>query len=134
MRILILTALIGLTACSTGRREELPPPQLPQRAGVDATVAAGAEGIEFRATGEGFVLDIFGTERIRLTLTGADEPIVFPKPEPRYPAWNGMIYETTDGGRRLIIEVRNFSRCPSGEPTVQLTLDGRAFTGCGQSF
>ncbi len=134
MRVLIVTALIALTACSTGPREELPPPQLPQRAGVDTTVAARAEGIEFRATGEGFVLDIFRTERIRLTLTGADEPIVFPKPEPRYPAWNGMIYETTDGGRRLIIEVRNFSRCPSGEPTVQLTLDGRAFTGCGQSF
>lgn len=135
MRPLLLTAaFVLLAACSTAPSEELPPPQLPQRAGVDPVVAARAEGIEFRAVGDGFVLDIFRAERIRLRLTETDTTLEFPRPEPRYPRWNGTIFDTAGDAGELYIEIRDDRPCSTGSPTVNVRLASRSFTGCGRSF
>jgi hypothetical protein len=139
MRALIFAALL-LAACgANAAREELPAPQLPQRAGVDPTVAARAEGIEFRAVGEGVVLDIFRVDRIRLTRTATREELNFPKPEPMYPRWNGSIYETSNNGHRLRVEMRNDRECePAGALTdvnrVVIVLDDQQILACGRAF
>jgi hypothetical protein len=138
MRAALLAALL-LTGCAGNVREELPAPELPQRAGVDPAVAARAEGVEFRAVGEGFVLDIFREERIRLTLTATGEQLVFPKPEPQYPRWYGSIYSTAHEGHTLRIEVRNDHPCRRVDREtyaieVALRLDDREMEGCGREF
>jgi hypothetical protein len=136
-----LVALCTLVASCGGNtaREDLPAPQLPQRAGVDPTVAARAEGIEFRAVGEGVVLDIFRAGRIRLTRTATREELIFPKPEPMYPRWSGSIYETSNNGHTLYIEIHDNRECePPGALTgvnrVVITLDGQQLLACGRSF
>ena len=138
MRAAIFAALL-LAACNGNVREELPPPPLPERTGVDPLVAARAEGVEFRAIGDGFVLDIFRTERIRLTLTATGEELVFAKPEPQYPRWHGSIYETASGTRTLSVEIRNYLPCEREDRTTYpitttITLDGRDLEGCGRAF
>lgn len=137
MRAAILATLL-VTACAGNVREELPPPQLPQRTGVDPLVAARAEGIEFRAVGDGFVLDIFREERIRLTLD-KEGALIFAKPEPRYPRWNGSIYETANDAYRLAIEIRNDRRCQGANraeypTTVHILLNDLELNGCGRGF
>lgn len=137
MRAVILATLL-LTACAGNVREELPPPELPQRTGVDPIVAARAEGIEFRAAGDGFVLDIFREERIRLTLDKEGE-LMFPKPEPRYPRWNGSIYETANETHRLAIEIRDDRPCRDAQraeypTTVHIVLNELELNGCGRGF
>ena len=138
MRAAIFAAFL-LAACgANAAREELPPPQLPQRMGVDPLVAARAEGIEFRAVGDGFVLDIFRDERIRLTLDKEGE-LLFAKPEPRFPRWNGSIYETANEGYTLAIEIRDDRPC-RGEnratypTTVHILLNELELSGCGRRF
>lgn len=138
IRTALLSALL-LAACSANAaREELPPPQLPQRTGVDPLVAARAEAIEFRAVGDGFVLDIFHDERIRLTLDKEGE-LVFAKPEPRYPRWNGSIYETANEGYTLAIEIRDDRPCRREDratypTTVHIVLNDLELNGCGRRF
>ena len=136
MRAIILA--LALAGCANAPPPELPAPVLPERAGVDPIVAARAEGIAFRAVGEGFVLDIFHEDRIRLTLTATGEELIFPKPEPRYPAWNGSIYDTQNDKHGLYIEIRDDRPCERGVPRVDVGLghpgDAREFTGCGRSF
>ena len=137
---ILSSTLVLLAACgANAAREEMPAPQLPQRAGVDPLVAARAEGVEFRAVGEGFVLDIFREERIRLRLTATGEEFVFPKTEPLYPRWSGSIYDTSDGTRTLHIEIRNYRDCESADraaypDTVEIRLDQREMQGCGRAF
>jgi hypothetical protein len=137
MRAAIFALL--LAACGGNVREELPPPELPQRTGVDPLVAARAEGVEFRGIGEGFVLDIFREERIRLTLTATGEELSFPKPEPQYPRWNGSIYTTSNGAHALRVEIENYRPCERDDRalypiTVVVNLDGRQIQGCGRAF
>lgn len=134
LRIFTAALALALAACSSAPRDELPMPQLPQRAGVDPVVAARAEGIELRAVGDGFVLEIFRTEQIRLTLTENGQILTFPKPEPRFPAWNGSIYETANSDARLSIEIRNDRPCDRNRPRVNVLLNGREFTGCAREF
>src|ERR1700741_4791307 len=105
MRFLFAACL--LAACSSSPPELPPPPQLPQRAGVDPLVAARAAGVEFRATGPGFVLQIYGQDRITLDHNG--QQLTFPKPRPLLPRWNGEIYETGNRGHQLRIEIRRLS-------------------------
>lgn len=138
MRAALLAAFL-LAACGGNVREELPAPPLPERAGVDPLVAARAEGVEFRAVGDGFVLDIFRTERIRLTLTATNEELNFVKPQPQYPRWNGSIYQTRHEGRALRIEIRNDRPCERADRTiypaiVRIRLDDRELEGCGREF
>ena len=133
MRALVLAFL--LSACAGAAREELPPPTLPQRAGVDPIIAARAEGVIFRGVGEDFVLNIYRQERI--TLAWGDQDFIFPRVEPTLPAWNGEVYETSDGRYALRIEIRRTPCAIDGETLparVQLTLDGETLLGCGRDF
>ena len=140
LRASIPALCLLLAACgANAAREELPAPQLPQRTGVDPLVAARAEGVEFRAVGDGFVLDIFRAERIRLTLTATGEELTFPKPEPQYPRWHGSIYETSNEPHDLHIAIRNYRPCeradrPTYPITVDIRLDDRELQGCGREF
>jgi len=133
LRALILT--LALTACASGPREELPPPQLPQRAGVDPIVAARAEGVAFRAVGEGFALSIYRAERI--VLSWGDHEFEFPKPEPLLPRWNGEIYETSNGRYAMTVEIRRLA-CEAGGETwparVAIVIDGERLEGCGRDL
>jgi hypothetical protein len=138
MRAALIAALL-LAACGGNVREELPPPQLPERAGVDPLVAARAEGVEFRAVGDGFVLDIFPAERIRLTLTTTGEELNFAKPEPQHPRWYGSIYTTSNAQHALDVEIHNHRPCESADRatypiTVHIRLDDRELEGCGREF
>lgn len=133
-----LLATLLLSACMSPGAE-LPPPPLPQRTGVDPLVAARAEGVEFRAVGDGFVVDIFRADRIRFTRAPSGDELTFAKPEPRYPRWNGVIYETSNGAHTLTIRIRDDRPCQSADPatypsTVEVVLDGAEFRGCGRRF
>jgi hypothetical protein len=138
MRALLFA--LALAACAGGQApKELPPPPLPERAGVDPLVAARAEGIEFRAVGDGFVLDIYRADRVRLTMTSSGEELVFPKPAPVLPRWNGSIYDTAAEGRVLHVEIRNDRPCQRADRQtypvrVDVQLDGRDMPGCGRAF
>jgi hypothetical protein len=135
-----MRAALLLAACGgNAAREELPPPPLPERAGVDPLVAARAEGVEFRAVGDGFVLNIFRAERIRLTLTATGEELIFAKPEPQYPRWSGSIYDGSNDAHVLHIEIRNDRPCERADRgtypiTVHIRLDDRELEGCGREF
>ena len=125
---------LALTACASPP-PELPPPVLPQRVGVDATVALRAEGARYMAIGEEqFVLRIYD-ERISFARAGEDE-LSFPQTEPLYPRWNGEIYETDANGHRLRVEIRRRGECADkdGRDTVAVTLDGAAMMGCGRAY
>ncbi|MGD9815869.1 MAG: hypothetical protein AB7Q23_05780 [Hyphomonadaceae bacterium] len=133
MRAVLLACLLG--ACASAGREELPPPALPQRAGIDPVVAARAEGVAFRGVGDDFVLNIYRRERI--TLAWGDQDFAFPRVEPTLPAWNGEVYETSDGRYDLRIEIRRVPCAIQGETLparVQLTLDGATLLGCGRDY
>lgn len=132
-------ALALLAGCS-GAREELPPPQLPQRAGVDPIVAARAAGVAFRAVGEtpDFVLHIYREDRITLAWDNGAHQETFPKPEPILPRWNGEIYETRNERHALTIEVRH-TRCETGSgevflDSVRILIDGEERRGCGRAL
>lgn len=137
MRALVLALL--LTACASGRAPtELPAPELPQRAGVDPIVAARAEGVEFRAVGDGVVVDIL-SDRIRLSRSPGTEVITFPKPEPMYPRWSGEIFNTESEGHTLRIEIHQSRPCQSDNralyPTrVDIVLDGQEIAACGRAL
>jgi hypothetical protein len=132
MRRVILA--LALTACASPP-QELPPPLLPQRAGVDATVALRAEGVRYMAVGEEqFVLRIYD-DRISFARANQDE-LSFPQTEPLYPRWNGEIYEAEANGHRLRVEIRRRGECADkdGRDTVAVTLDGAAMMGCGRAY
>ncbi len=139
MRGASIAVCLILTACAgAGRGEELPPPQLPERAGVDTLVAARAAGVEFRAVGGGIVIEIFRTDRIQLTLAETGAVLVFPKPAPLLPRWNGSIYETANADHALRVEIRNYLPCATPDrglyPTaVNVRLDDREFAACGRA-
>lgn len=125
---------LALTACASPP-QELPPPLLPQRAGVDATVALRAEGVRYLAIGEEqFVLRIYD-DRISFARAGQDE-LNFPQTAPLYPRWNGEIYETEADGHRLRLEIHRRGECADkdGRDTVAVTLDGAAMMGCGRAY
>ncbi len=129
-------AVTLLAACASAPREEPPAPPLPERAGVDTVVAARAEGVDFRAVGAAFILNIYREERI--TLAWGDQNFSFPKPEPILPRWNGEIYETSDGRYALRVEIRRASCAGADGDTwparVTVILDDEMLEGCGRSF
>lgn len=136
MRVALI-AFLALGACSHAPPDEPPPPQLPQRAGVDETVAARAEGVRFRGEGDGFVLDILDQE-MRLKFTQTGETHVFPTPEPRYPRWNGSSYDTHNGEHGLYVEIRDDRPCEPGVPAIRVRFgaqgEGQQLTGCARRF
>jgi hypothetical protein len=132
MRPFVLALVV--TACAAPP-QELPSPLLPQRAGVDETVALRAEGVRYMAVGEDhFILRIYD-DRISVARHG-EEALDFPQTEPRYPRWNGEIYESEANGHRLRVDIRHYRECGGrdGRDTVAVTLDGAAMTGCGRAF
>lgn len=136
--VLIVLALAA--GCSSGPRQELPAPELPQRAGIDPIVAARAQGVAFRGTGQApdFVLDVYREDRITLAWDYGARQETFPKPAPILPRWNGEIYETRNERHTLRIEIRR-NRCETehGEMAladVRVELDGVEWRGCGRDL
>lgn len=139
MRFALAAALL-LAACSTPARvaDLPPPPQLPQRAGVDPVVAARAEGVRFMAHGAAPVFHLrFYDDRVTFSQDGATWQ-TFPRPEPMHPRWYGEVYETSNDAHRLHIEVRRDRPCVgqgAGQLPVSVRLDGQdAMEGCGRDL
>jgi hypothetical protein len=112
MRALILALL--LAACST--------PQAAQEA--------------LEAQGAGFQLTIRPNQMV-LTLTESGERSVFKTPEPRYPRWNGSIYEAQNGAHRISVSVRDDRPCRAANAvqyptTIEILFDRREMQGCGR--
>jgi hypothetical protein len=132
MRALILA--LALAACSTPA--DLPPPQLPQRAGVDPLVAARAEGVVFRAQGASpdFILHLYRDNRISVSWDAGAHQERFPASEPVLPAWNGEVYDTRNESYELHVEIRH-APCRDGErvfsDTVVVSINGEERRGCG---
>lgn len=137
----VLLAILLLAACSN-TREELPPPQLPQRAGVDPLIAARAEGVVFRAEGASpdFVLHLYRDNRIFVTWDAGAHQERFPASEPMLPAWAGEIYETRNERYELRVEVRHrpCRDAAFGDAvlprTVVVSINGEERSGCGRAL
>lgn len=133
MRALVLA--FALAACSLSKPQDLPPPQLPQRAGVDPIVAARAEGVVFRAQGSDFLLHLYRDHRIWVSWDGRE--VQFPASEPILPAWRGEIYETRVEGYELRVEVRQ-GPCRDGDQvysaTVVVRINTEEHRGCGREL
>jgi hypothetical protein len=125
-----LASLLLLAACSSAPPAELPPPELPQRAGIDPIVAARAEGVVFRALGADpdFVLHIFrNNERIFLALDNGQRQEIFTEIRVTLPPYRGTIYEAANERHALRVEVRD---APCRDERIEVTLIMRmlAFT------
>ena len=139
MRALILA--LALAACSSSP-VELPPPQLPERAGFDPVVAARAEGVVFRGAGRApdFVLSIFRDNRISLAWGAGAQQQHFPAAERILPRWNGEIYAAQSEAHSLRVEIRHLSCAIEGladetyTARITVILDGERRDGCGQSL
>lgn len=133
MRALVLA--LFLAACSISKPQDLPPPQLPQRAGVDPIVAARAEGVVFRAEGPELLLHLYRDHRIFLSWDGRQ--VHFPASEPILPAWRGDIYETRAEGYELHVEIRQ-GPCRDGDQVYSASVLVRINTeerrGCGREL
>jgi hypothetical protein len=139
MRVRAVLAALLLSACS-GTPDELPPPQLPQRAGVDPLVAARAEGVVFRAEGANFVLHLYRDNRIFVIWDAGAHQERFPASEPLLPAWAGEIYETRNERYQLRVEVRH-APCRDAAfgdavlpRAVTVFIDNEERSGCGRAL
>ncbi len=137
MRALLLA--LALAACSS-TPTDLPPPQLPQRTGIDPIVAARAEGVVFRAQGADFVLHLYRDNRIFVSWEPGAHREQFPVSERTLPAWNGEIYATRNAHYELRVEVRHG---PCRDPalgdqvfsdTVVVAINGEERRGCGRAL
>lgn len=128
---------LALAACSTGAPPDLPPPQLPERTGVDPLVAARAAGVRYQARGEGFTLALYRDEHITLTWDGQER--AFFNPQTIMPAYRGEIYEARDGDTSLRVEIRS-GHCPDAErgetwsANVSVALNDQTRRGCGRGL
>ena len=132
----------ALAACSTAPKDELPPPQLPQRAGVDPIVAARAEGVVFRAQGANpdFVLHLYRDSRIFLSWDSGAHREHFPASEPIYPAYRGRVFETRNERFAIRVDIhdgpcRDEALGPQVfSATVTVEIDGVERSGCGREL
>jgi hypothetical protein len=135
MRALVIA--LALASCTMTPPPNLPPPELPQRAGIDPLVAARAAGVVYQGRGEGFTLALHRDRHIAFTWGEAEH--AFFNPTLVQPAYRGEIYEAIDGARTLRVEIRN-GPCldaESGETwsaTVSVQLDGEIRRGCGRGL
>lgn len=136
IRTLILA--LALAACSTAPKDDLPPPQLPQRAGVDPLVAARAEGVVFRAQGADFVLHLYRDNRIFVSWDARQEH--FPASEPIFPAYRGRVFETRNEHVAIRVDIhdgpcRDAALGPQVfSATVIVEIDGIERRGCGREL
>lgn len=135
MRALVLA--LALAACSSAP-PELPPPQLPQRAGVDPIVEARTQGVVFRAVGAGFTFDLIRDNRA--ALVWGDQRHTFENVATRVPAYRGTVYDAQTEHGPLLVEVRD-TPCRDalipGEVLphrVTVTFRGEMRQGCGRSL
>jgi hypothetical protein len=134
MRVLLV--VVALAGCTVTQPRDLPPPDLPQRAGVDPIVAARAEGVTFMAHGDAPVFQLrFYDDRITLLKNDA-ELETYPLPEPMHPRWYGEVYITSNDAHRLRIEVRRDHPCEGqpGQVVVRVARDGVNMDGCGRDL
>ncbi len=131
-------ALLALfVAACTSAPQDLPPPELPQRAGVDPMAAMRAEGVRYLARGTAPDHQLrFFDDRIALTLNSGETWFTFPRTEPTYPRWNGEIYYGAFDGHQIEIEVHHNRDCPegSGQDLVITRLDAVTMFGCGHAL
>jgi hypothetical protein len=140
VRALLLA--LALAACSTAPKDDLPPPQLPQRAGVDPVVAARAEGVVFRAQGANpdFVLHLYRDNRIFLSWDAGAHEESFPASDPILPAYRGRVFETHTERFALRVDIRD-GPCRDAalgpqafSATVIIEIDGVQRRGCGREL
>ena len=133
---------LALAACSTAPKEDMPRPQLPQRTGVDPTVAARAEGVVFRAQGANpdFVLHLYRDNRIFLSWDSGAHQEHFPASEPILPAYRGRVFETRNDRLALRVDIRD-GPCRDEalgpqvySATVIVAIDGVERRGCGREL
>lgn len=131
-----------LAACSTAPKEELPPPQLPQRAGIDPLIALRAEGVVFRAQGASpdFVLHLYRDNRISISWDQGAQQQHYPASEPILPAYRGRVFETRNERSSLRVEIRD-GPCRDQalgpqvfSATVVVQIDGAERRGCGRDL
>jgi len=137
-----LAAVALLSACASQPRD-LPPPNLPERAGTDPIVAARADGIVFRAVGVApdFVLDIYRNDAmIFLSWDGGAHEETFNDVRVVLPAYRGTIYEAHTDSHELRVDVRpGVCRDPNIGPetfsaTVTVHIDDVVHRGCGREL
>lgn len=134
MRALILA--LALASCSSAPPPELPPPQLPQRTGVDPLVEARTQGVVFRAIGAGFVFDLIRDNRA--ALVWGDQRHTFENVATRIPAYRGTVYDAQTEHGALLVEVRDTLCRDALEPDhvfphrVTVTFHGETRRGCGR--
>lgn len=139
----IFATLAFLAACSSSQTAELPPPELPQRAGVDPIIAARAEGVVFRARGSNpdFLLHVFrNNERIFLAWDDGQHQQTFANIRVTLPAYRGTIYEATNERHQLRVEVRE-APCRDANindetfsAIVIVRIDNEERRGCGREL
>lgn len=133
---------LALAACSTAPKDDLPPPQLPQRAGVDPIVAARAEGVVFQAQGASpdFVLHLYRDNRIFVAWDSGGHQEHFPATEPILPAYRGRVFETRNEHFELRVDIhdgpcRDAALGPQVfSATVTVEIDGVVRRGCGREL
>lgn len=138
MRVaLLVAALVG--ACASP--QALPPPELPQRAGVDPLVEARADGVVFRAVGAApaFVLHIHRNDAM-LVLTWDANQETFHEVRTVLPAYRGKIYEAQNERHAVRVAIRS-GPCsdPRLEPetfssTVTVWINDEIYRGCGREL
>lgn len=140
IRALLLA--LALAACSTAPKEEMPVPQLPQRAGVDSTVALRAEGVVFRAQGASpdFVLHLYRDNRIFVSWDAGAHQENFPASEPILPAYRGRVFETRNERVAIRVDIHD-GPCRDEalgtqvySATVTIEIDGVERRGCGREL
>lgn len=138
----VFAALVLLGACTSAPRD-LPPPNLPERAGTDPIVAARADGVVFRAVGASpdFVLHIHRNDAmIYLSWDGGAQEETFNQVRVVLPAYRGTVYEANTERHDLRVEIRQgVCRDPNLGPetfsaSVTVRIDGVVRRGCGREL
>lgn len=96
-----------------------------------ASVPVAEEELLFRAEGEGFEFEIRAPNTI--TVEAGGRRLTFTEPVKRYPRWSGTDYQAAENGHRIWVRIRDDRPCRSERrsASVELELNGEAFTGCG---
>ncbi len=158
MRVLLAVSFaLVLAACNppSAKTSDQPEAAPAERADVGAAPAltpqqalaampswetARAAGVDFRAVGQepGWLLDIYTRGIVKFAWDYGDNYAEFAVVEPTHPQEGLKRYEANSDGRALVITIHS-APCQdamSGQPypaQVEVTIDGRALSGCGRN-